>query len=73
MPLQLADDAFVGLHLSPQALQLFVVFNSVQMAGGPVQAVSWQLQEPLWQSGLGCEQGEQLAPAVPHDEGDCDA
>ena len=65
VPLQLAADAFVRLHLSPQALQLFVVFRSVQM---PLHVVSWQVHEPLWQSGVGCEHAAQLAPAVPHEE-----
>ncbi len=73
MPLQLAADALVGLHLSPQALQLLVVLSSVHVAGGPEQEVSWQLHAPLWQSGVGCEQGAQLAPAVPHDVADCEA
>jgi hypothetical protein len=68
VPLQVADDAFVRVHLSPHPLQLFVVFSRVQVAGGPEHEVSWQLHAPLWQSGVGCEHGPQAAPAVPHDE-----
>jgi hypothetical protein len=69
--LQVAADALVGVHLSPQALQLVVVFSSVHVAGGPAHEDSWQLQAPLWQSGVGCEQGAQFAPAVPHEVADC--
>jgi hypothetical protein len=70
VPLQVADVAFVRLHLSPQALQLLVVSSRVQVAGGPEHEVSWQLHEPLWQSGVGCEQAAQFAPAVPHEVSD---
>jgi hypothetical protein len=61
------------LHTSPQPLQLAVVVSSVQMAGGPVHDVSWQLHAPLWQSGVGCEHAPQLAPPVPHSVSDCEA
>jgi len=70
--LQVADEAFVRLHLSPQALQLLVVFSSVHVTGGPEHEVSWQLHAPLWQSGVGCEQVPQVAPAVPHEVADCE-
>lgn len=67
-PLQVADCAFVRLHLSPHAPQLFVVSSAVQV---PLHNVSLQVHAPLLQSGLGCEQGEQFAPPVPHDVLDC--
>jgi len=68
LPLHVADAALVRLHLSPQALQLLVVFSCVQV---PLHTVSRQLHTPLLQSGLGCEQGAQFAPFVPQDVGDC--
>lgn len=65
--MQVADCAFVRVHLSPHALQLFVVFSVVHV---PLHSVSRQVHEPLLQSGLGCEQGEQFAPPVPQDVAD---
>ena len=70
VPLHVAAEALVRLHLSPHALQLLVVSSSVQMAGGPAQLGSWHEQTPLWQSGVGCAHGPHVAPAVPHDVSD---
>jgi hypothetical protein len=53
VPLQLAADAFVRLHLSPQALQFCVVLRRVHV---PLHVVSWQVHEPFEQSGVGCAQ-----------------
>ena len=62
LPLQDADEALTSLHLSPQALQLFVVFSGVHVEP---HTVSWQEQTPLVQSGLGCAHGVQVAPIFP--------
>ena len=71
-PLHDAAEAWVRVHLSPQALQLVVVLSVVQV---PLQSTAgaWQLHAPLVQSGLGCEHGAHAAPAVPHEVGDWDA
>jgi hypothetical protein len=44
--------AFTALHLSPHALQLFVVLSSVQVV--PPQSVSLHVHAPALQSGVGC-------------------
>jgi hypothetical protein len=67
--LHVADDAFVRLHVSPQALQLVVVLRVVHV---PLQRVSLHEHTPLLQSGFGCAHGAQFAPAVPQDVGDWD-
>jgi hypothetical protein len=69
VPLQVADDAFVRLHASPQALQLLVVFRVVHVV--PPHRVSLQVHAPLVQSGCGCAHGAQFAPPVPQDVADC--
>jgi hypothetical protein len=53
VPLQLAADALVVVHLSPQALQLLVVSSSVHV---PLHSVSVHEHEPLTQKGVGCAQ-----------------
>jgi hypothetical protein len=67
-PLQVADCAFVRLHLSPHALQLFVVLSEVHVEP---HSVSAHVQAPFEQSGFGCAQGVQFAPPVPQDVADC--
>ena len=52
-PLQLADEAWMRLHLSPHALQLLVVLRPVQV---PLHSVSRQVHAPFEQSGVGCAQ-----------------
>jgi hypothetical protein len=52
-PLQVAEDAFVRLHTSPQALQSVGVFSSVQVLP---HVVSVQVHDPLTQLGVGCAQ-----------------
>jgi hypothetical protein len=66
VPLQLAADAFVRVHLSPHALQLLVVFSSVHVV--PPHSVSRHVHAPLLQSGLGCVHVVWLTqlPAPPH-------
>jgi hypothetical protein len=53
-PLQLAADAFLSVHTSPQALQLLVVFSKVHVL--LPQVVSVQVHEPLTHIGVGCAQ-----------------
>jgi hypothetical protein len=54
VPLQLAAEALVVLHLTPHALQLLVVFKFVHVV--PPHSVSRHVHAPFLQSGLGCEQ-----------------
>jgi hypothetical protein len=62
--LHVALDAFVRLHVSPQALQLVVVLRVVHV---PLQRVSLHEHAPLLQSGFGCAHGAQFTPPVPQD------
>ena len=50
VPVQLAEDAFVAVHTSPQALQFWVVLSSVHVEP---QVVSVHVHEPLEQLGVG--------------------
>jgi hypothetical protein len=54
VPVHDALVAFVGVHTSPQALQLLVVFKVVHVLP---QVVSVQVHEPPLQVGVGCAQG----------------
>jgi hypothetical protein len=65
VPLQLAAEAFVVVHLSPQALQLLVVVSAVQVPLHTVSGAS-HVHEPLTQVGAGCAHAPQAAPPVPH-------
>jgi hypothetical protein len=50
-PLQLAADAFVSLHASPQALQSLVEFSCAHVLPHNVPV---QVHAPVTQSGVGC-------------------
>lgn len=54
VPLQLADEALVRLHLTPQALQSCVVLSPEHVLSGHVVCV--HVQAPFWQVGVGCAQ-----------------
>jgi hypothetical protein len=54
VPLHEGAEALVGVHTSPHALQLLVVFRVVQSL--PPHRVSLQVHDPLTQLGVGCAQ-----------------
>jgi hypothetical protein len=53
--LQVAIEAFVGLHLSPHALQSLVVLSVVHTGPvGSLHVVAVQVHTPPWHVGVGC-------------------